>query len=70
MNQTLNTIIELFGSQVKAAARLGVTDRTLRNYVKFPKKIPKPMQNLMTSILVQEELTNNPAPGAQKEEQP
>ena len=69
MNQTLNKIIELFGSQVKAAARLGVTDRTFRNYVKCPKKIPKPMQNLMASILFQEDLANNPAPNTQPREQ-
>lgn len=52
MNNTLKEFVAIFGSQVKAAAELGITDRTFRNYVKCPEKIPTPVARLMDTIIL------------------
>lgn len=51
MENTISALVERFGSQGKAATTLGVTDRTFRNYVKNPERVPKPMRRLMESVL-------------------
>ena len=44
-------IVDKFGSQVDAAAALGVKDRTFRNYVKNPTSIPEPARKGMLYLL-------------------
>jgi len=47
MQTAITDLITAYGGQRGAAAALGVTDRTIRNYVKNPSNIPAPMQKLI-----------------------
>lgn len=64
MKEIVATLIEKYGSQVKAANALGVSDRTFRNYVRFPQRIPHHMQNYMR-VLIGSETPPSPTPPAE-----
>ena len=44
-------LVDLYGSQEKAAEALGVTGRTFRNYVRTPDAVPAPVQLGMQHLL-------------------
>ena len=52
MHETLRALVTLYGSQARAAAALGVTDRTLRGYFARPVSVPIPMRKLMIATLM------------------